>query len=153
MSFEPSEYSDADAPASSEAAPSTLASKLQALVSGVASGDSAQLSAWANVINAISDPRMRVATLKAKIKNYKAMRDKFPEPVKTLYKNQIVLMQSRLKAEERNLELEVAGESSTSTWRTIGHGLGYAAIVLVGLGGAFVAVKTYRTATAPHAGT
>lgn len=147
MSFEPSEYSDASSTSSTS---STLADKLTAMVSGAVSGDQAQIAAWSNVINAISDPRQRVATLRAKIQNYKAMRDKFPEPVKTLYTNQIVLMKSRLKAEEKELQLEVQGEQSTSTWRTIGHSLGYAAVVVLALGGAFIGVKTWREATAPR---
>lgn len=152
--FEPSTLSDTtDAPSVTATAPATTAaspglfSQLETAVKGQASN----VSNWSAIVNAISDPRERVATLKAKIKNYKAMKAKYGiGPIGDLYQNQIVLMQSRLKAEEKDLELEREGETSTSTWRTIGHSLGYAGIAIAVLGGMYLGVKTYREATAPR---
>lgn len=147
--FEPSEHSyGADVAAATTPAPTSFLDKITSTVTGLATNQSAQMTAWTAVVNAIADPRQRVATLRAKIANYKKMRDEFPEPIKTLYSNQIVLMQSRLKAEQVNLGLEKEGESSTSTWRTIGHTAGYVAIGLGVLVGGYVVVRTVKAAWA-----
>lgn len=122
MAFVPSEHSygagesTTQATASSGGEDSWL-SKITGAVTGGVSG----IEAWATVIDAISDPRVRVATLKAKIKNYKRMRAKYGfGPIADLYTNQIQLMQARLQAEKKNLGLEKEGETSTWGWRVGG---------------------------------
>lgn len=107
---------------------------------------STQLNAWNAVVSALSDPRERVAVLKAKIKNYKAMKAKYGiGPVADLYQNEIVKMRARLGAEEENLRLQEEGEESSTTWRWIGHTGGYVGIGLGLLAGGLLIAKIMQT--------
>lgn len=137
--FEPSAYSDT---ATNAAKPGD---QVLSTLSKVVGSQTANIEGWAALINAIGDPRQRVATLTAKIKNYKIMRAKYGVgPIKDLYSNQIRLMQERLKAEKVNLARVEASERSTDTWRGIGHSLGYVAIGVGVLTGVFVLSRAVR---------
>lgn len=148
MSFVPSRYSRGYGDDAASTSSSTLLSKVSGLVTG-SGGGTTGLDAWVAVVNALSDPRERVAVLKAKIANYKAMKAKYGiGPLGDLYANQIRLMKARLQAEQTNLGLEAQGEASTSEWRTIGHGLGIVGIGVGVLVGAYVLTRTVKAAQA-----
>jgi hypothetical protein len=63
----------------------------------------------------------QVEVLKARIRNYAAIRDVVPEPIKTLYNNQIGIMQAKLGAAQQAKALEREDQQSTRTWRVLGY--------------------------------
>ncbi len=149
--FVPSVYSYGDEAAAPAAAPAKTdwLSKITGALTG--GGGSSGLDAWASVVNALADPRERVAVLKAKIANYQKMKKTVGiGPIGLLYDNQIALMRARLSAETESLRQEKAGEASTATWRDQGHLLAYVGIGVLALGGTWIAVRTIRTAQAPQ---
>lgn len=76
--------------------------------------------------------------LKAKIANQVEMRDRFPEPIRTLYVNNLRVLRAKLKAAEQAQALEREAQDSTRTWRFMGYtitgtgvAVGFAAIALM----------------------
>lgn len=63
----------------------------------------------------------QVEVLKARIKNYAAIRDAVPEPLRTLYSNQIGVMQARLRAAQHAKQLEREAEQAVKAWRVLGY--------------------------------
>lgn len=102
--------------------------------------DVAQISAaFAPFLSALAakPAEEQVEVFRARIRNYQAIRDVVPEPVKSLYNNQIRVMQGRLKAAEHAKGLEREGERSARTWRVLGYTVTGTGIVV---GGAAVIV-------------
>jgi hypothetical protein len=63
----------------------------------------------------------QVEVLKAKIANQTEMRDRFPEPIRTLYVNNLRVLRGKLKAAEQAQALEREEQASTRTWRFMGY--------------------------------
>jgi len=63
----------------------------------------------------------QVEVLKAKIANQTELRDRFPEPIRTLYVNNLRVLRGKLKAAEQAQALEREEQASTRTWRFMGY--------------------------------
>jgi hypothetical protein len=73
-----------------------------------------------------------VEVLRAKIRNQTALMQWAPEPAKTIYRNNIAVLQAKLRAAQHAKQVELESESAQRTWRIFGwtfSGTG----VLVGL--------------------
>jgi hypothetical protein len=78
-----------------------------------------------------SDPEERRNVLKAKIKNYKGMKRKFPL-LATFYDNEIRKLQAKLDATTGQIAKKKSGEQSTQTFRYLGWAAGGLFVVLLG---------------------
>ena len=63
----------------------------------------------------------QVEVLEAKIANQTEMRDRFPEPIRTLYVNNLRILRGKLKAAKQAAALEREDQASTRTWRFMGY--------------------------------
>lgn len=66
------------------------------------------------------DSTENVETLRAQIKNHQALRDKFPEPLKTLYGNKVRVLKARLKAALSTQKRDKEDRASKWEWATLG---------------------------------
>lgn len=79
-----------------------------------------------------SNPIQRQKVLKAKIKNYKEMRDRVNLPIaKQFYTNEIRKMEAKLESTEHEIKIKKEGEQATRNWRSLGQA-GIATGILVG---------------------
>lgn len=69
-----------------------------------------------------------VAVLRAKIKNNEALRDKFPEPLKTFYRNEVRKLKAKLSAKIEAANEERITTQSKREWANLGK-----AAVVVGI--------------------
>ena len=68
------------------------------------------------------DPLQRAKVLRAKIKNYKEMRDRVNLPItKQFYTNEIRKMEAKLDAAEHEIKIKKEGEEATRNWRLLGQ--------------------------------
>ena len=84
-----------------------------------------------------------VEVLKAKIKNQKRMMRSFPEPIKTLYRNNIATLEAKLRAAKRAKVEEAATTQSKREFVQLGQA-GVVAGLLVG--GALILFLISRSA-------
>lgn len=82
-----------------------------------------------------ADPRVQLATLEAKIANYKRMKATAPGVLRGFYTNEIAKMEAKAAALREKLAIQQEGEAATRQWR----GLGQAGLA-VGVVGGVVAV-------------
>lgn len=83
---------------------------------------------------ASDDAYESVELIQAKIANLKKMKLRVPA-LAWFYDNEIAKLKARLTAAQRNVGLQMEGESATREWRFIGYAVG-AAAVLVGISAA-----------------
>lgn len=69
-----------------------------------------------------------VAVLKAKIRNNEELRDKFPEPLKTFYRNEVRKLKAKLTAKQQTAAEEQLTTQSKREWANLGK-----AAVVVGI--------------------
>jgi hypothetical protein len=69
-----------------------------------------------------------VAVLKAKIRNNEELRDKFPEPLKTYYRNEVRKLKAKLTAKQEAAKEERITTQSKREWANLGK-----AAVVVGI--------------------
>jgi len=127
--FQPSPYGE----------PPGVATTLQTAVAaadggGGGSRDPAQYLQYISLARELvlpSDPEERRNVLKAKIKNYKGMKRKFPL-LATFYDNEIRKLQAKLAATGSQIAKKKSGEQSTQTFRYIGWAAGGLFVVLIG---------------------
>ena len=67
-----------------------------------------------------SDSTESVETLKAKIKNHIHLRNTFPEPLKTLYANKVLVLKGKLKAALARQKRDLEDRGSKKEWAVLG---------------------------------
>lgn len=98
------------------------------------------------------DPLQRAKVLRAKIKNYKEMRDRAVLPLaKQVYTNEIRKMEAKLDAAEHEIKIKKEGEEATRDWRMLGQigiatGIvfGFSLVYLVSSAGSRIKSQQYR---------
>lgn len=65
----------------------------------------------------------QVEILRAKIANQTMLRDRFPEPIRTFYVNNLRLLRGKLKAAEHAKLIEREGQQAQRTWRLMGYSI------------------------------
>lgn len=63
----------------------------------------------------------QVEVLQAKIENQRRLRDAMPEPIRTIYANNVRVMEAKLKAARQAKVLEREGQNAQRTWRLVGY--------------------------------